>query len=194
MSPILGIWASQNYTRYSITGSYDSIATVSVGSGGASNVEFTSIPGTYTHLQIRFLARDNRSGGAVTDNLRGQFNSDTGSNYTRHELWGDGSGAFANGTASQTSAQCGGLSLATSSSSANVFGVGVIDILDYSNTNKYKTVRCLGGTDNNGGGAAALSSGLWQSTSAITSIKLFGENGGTLNQYSHFALYGIKGA
>ena len=61
MAPILGIWASQNYSRYSITGSYESIATVTVGSGGSSYIEFTSIPGTYTHLQIRGILRNTGS-------------------------------------------------------------------------------------------------------------------------------------
>jgi hypothetical protein len=193
MAPILGIWASQNYSRYSITGSFESIATVTVGAGGAADVTFSSIPSTYTHLQIRALVRDNRSGGAVTDNIRFQFNGDTASNYTRHEMWGDGGGAYAVGVADEPRGYAG-MFCSTSSSNTSVFGAGIIDILDYANTNKYKTTRAFGGTDNNGGGGVNFSSSLWRSTSAITSIKLFGENGGTLQQYSHFALYGIKGA
>jgi hypothetical protein len=50
---ILGIIAS---SRLAAVGDYESIATVSVGGGGAADVEFTSIPGTYTHLQIRALS------------------------------------------------------------------------------------------------------------------------------------------
>jgi hypothetical protein len=42
-------------------------------------------------------------------------------------------------------------------------------------------------------GEAFFMSSLWMSTSAITSIKLY-PNTGNWAQYSHFALYGIKGA
>lgn len=193
MTPIsLGIFASANQSAGAT--SYESIATVTVGAGGASNVEFTSIPGTYTHLQIRILGRDNRSGGAVTDNWRIRFNSDTGSNYTRHEMWGDGGGSYSYGAGNETSGSGASLSLSTTSSTSNNFGVAIIDVLDYANTNKFKTTRGFGGTDNNGGGAVALSSALWRSTSAITSITLFGENGGTIQQYSTAALYGIRSA
>ena len=85
-------------------------------------------------------------------------------------------------------------STAGNGASANVFGVGVIDILDAFNTSKYKTVRFLDGYDNNGSGLVALRSGLWQSTNAITDITVAPENfgGTTYKQYSTFALYGVK--
>jgi hypothetical protein len=60
VTPIsLGIFASANQSAG--TTSYESIAVSTVGSGGASSVSFTSIPGTYSHLQIRYLGRDNRA-------------------------------------------------------------------------------------------------------------------------------------
>ena len=74
---------------------------------------------------------------------------------------------------------------------ANIFGTGIIDILDYADTSKYKTVRTLFGYDANGSGYIAFSSNLWQSTSAITSITMTPVNG--IAEYSSFALYGIKG-
>ena len=70
---------------------------------------------------------------------------------------------------------------------------GVMDILDYNNTNKYKTFRILSGYDGNGTGGLQLNSGLWQSSSAITSIKIE-PNTSTFQQYSTFSLYGIKRA
>jgi predicted patatin/cPLA2 family phospholipase len=76
---------------------------------------------------------------------------------------------------------------------ASTFGAGVIDILDYADTNKFKTTRTLNGVSSNASSAIDyifLVSGLWRSTSAITSITLTGNN---FAQYSHFALYGIKG-
>lgn len=185
--PILGITAS------SITGStqtsYQSISTVNV-STAVSSITFSSIPATYTHLQIRCIARSsylNTGYGSI------QFNSDTGSNYNAHYVYGNGSAVVASAMGNYTRMDF----LALSQSASNTFGAGVIDILDYSNTNKYKTVRSLVGGDDNGGsgGRIALDSGVWMSTSAITSINI-SSGGGAENfqQYSQFALYGIKGS
>lgn len=175
-------------------GDFFSIATATVSSGGAANVEFTSIPSTYTHLQIRAYAQTNR-GTYATDSYYMQFNGDTGSNYNYGWVRGNGSSAAAyHYSSGQTSAYIESASGTTVSPTP--FGVAVIDILDYKNTNKYKTIRTLSGTDVNGtvsgyGGFIYLSSGLWMNTNAITSIKLTGDN--TFQNYSHFALYGIKG-
>ena len=182
MSPILGIWASQNYSRYSITGSYESIATVSVGSGGAANVEFTSIPATFTHLQIRAIAK----ASGTNFNPKMQFNNDTATNYSWHYIYGDGSTVAAGAGATQAF-----IYNSIISTNASMYNGFVIDILDYANTNKYKTTRELSGQDRNGSGEIALWSGNWRSTSAITSIKF---SNGTFDQYSHFALYGIRSA
>ena len=184
--PILGIIASQDYNR--VTNSYESIATVTVGSGGQSTIEFTSIPSTYKHLQIRWICRDNRVGDASDSIVR--FNSDTGSNYSWHQLIGDGVSAASYATTSQTSARVGFQTGTTSGS--NVFGATVIDILDYANTNKYKTMRNLAGFDMNTNGSIALNSALWMSTSAITSIVFAPRLGSLYSQYTQFALYGIK--
>lgn len=191
MAPILGIYASQiSGHLWAPSGAYDSIATVTVGSGGSSSITFSSIPSTYQHLQIRMIQRDNQA--SVADGARLRFNSDTGSNYAFHILRGDGSTAQAYDGVSQTNILLT-FDLAGATAGANVFGAAVIDILDYANTNKNKTVRSLSGRDNNGDGGVALDSGLWQSTSAINSITIFPQNGTSINQYSSFALYGIKG-
>lgn len=190
MSPILGIWASQNYTRYSLPTSFESIATVTVGAGGAANVEFTSIPSTYTHLQVRAIGRSAESANSfATVNM--QINSDTGANYSIHNLGGDGSTAFAD-FAKDASAIWGAYLWPKNSTTASTYGALIMDILDYKNTNKYKTIRTLSGGDANGSGYINLTSGSWRSTSAITSLKFY-FNTYNLVQYSHFALYGIKG-
>lgn len=178
MSPILGIWASQNYSRYSLPTSYESIATTTVGSGGSTSVTFSSIPSTYTHLQIRLM----NLSATEANGILIRFNSDSGTNYAEHDLRGSGTAVNAYAYTSQTGAQLGMFGSSTAP------GVAIGDILDYTNTNKYKTLRTLYGYDKNGGGYIFLSSGLWMSTNAITSITL---SGGTFNQYSHFALYGI---
>jgi hypothetical protein len=174
--------------------SFESIATTTVGSGGAANVEFTSIPSTYSHLQIRSLAQTNRS-GIGRDIVNININNDTSSNYARHYFAGDGSSVVRGGSISLTKGEL----VETGTTAGASFGAFVVDLLDYANTNKYKTVRSLGGVDVNGtvggyGGTMNLYSTLWLSTSAITSIKLAPLNGTQFNQYSSFALYGIKGA
>jgi hypothetical protein len=151
---------------------------ITVGGAGVSTITFSNIPSTYTHLQIRTY--NNGGVGAVT------FNGDTGSNYSRHYLWGDGSVATSGANTSTTS-----MGVIDYTSSANVFSSNIVDILDYANTNKFKTVRSLSGTDANGAGSVLLYSGAWRNTNAITSITI---SGGTAVQYSSFALYGIKSA
>jgi len=180
------IWDGETFPGY-----FESIATVTVGSAGAADVEFTSIPATYTHLQVRILARSTRT-GADTDYMDVRLNSDTGANYTYHYLQGDGSSASAGSATSINQAYSS--YIASADSGTSVFGTNILDLLDYANTNKYKTFRFLGGMDKNGtGGKVAMMSSVWMNTNAITSIK-FAPSTGNFAQYSHFALYGIKGA
>ncbi len=187
--PILGTVASQ-FSGKSF-GSFESIATATVGSGGTSNVTFSSIPSTYTHLQIRGSSKSTRITGAGQENIYFSLNSDTGgSNYSNHGLQSDGSSAVA--YAAANSAGDNTIFAYTANSETNVLGAQVIDILDYANTNKYKTIRGLSGFDANGVGYVLLSSALWRNTNAITSIKLIASSG-TLKEYTTFALYGIKG-
>jgi len=75
---------------------------------------------------------------------------------------------------------------------ANIYAVSVIDILDYANTSKNKTIRALDGMDANGSGQVILNSGLWINTAAITSVTLQA-SASSFTTASHFALYGIKG-
>ena len=148
MAPILGIMASQiSGHLWAPSGAYDSIATTTVGAGGTSSISFTSIPQGYTHLQIRAFGHTNRSTGAGGDGTRFNFNSDTGANYTGHSIEANGSTVigFAEGT-SQTKYAIYGLTGATG---ATTFGTFIVDILDYSNTNKYKTALALNGFDKN---------------------------------------------
>lgn len=192
MSPILGIVASQNYPRS--TNSYESIATVTVGSGGASTISFTSIPTTYQHLQVRMIARTNRA--STVDAMSLRFNGvSTGSAYAWHDIIGAGTGGggdpFAEALASQNEIKFYRATAASASSS--IFGTVILDVLDYANTNKNKTVRYLGGQDQNGSGEIIFGSGLWTSTSAINQIDITSFTGNSFVQYSQLALYGIKG-
>ena len=170
-------------------GDYESIATVTVGSGGSSSISFSSIPSTYQHLQIRVLSKSSLNqdyGNVVT------FNGDTGNNYVQfHQLYGSGTAAVA-GVGSTSAANMEWLFMPGVNRGASTFGTYVIDVLDYANTNKNKTVRNLGGFDDNGAGFLILRSHLWMSTAAVNSITLTTPSG-NFAQYSSFALYGIKG-
>jgi hypothetical protein len=182
--PILGVIASSRLTAEPDTGAMFPLQVVTVGAAGATEINFTNIPSTYSHLQLRCIARGTT--GSIQVNAR--FNSDTGSNYTEHDLLGDGSSASAYGAGNITWIPLGGVATA-----ADTFAAYIIDVLDYSNTNKFKTVRALRGFDSNGSGNLGLFSGLWRSTSAISSITLVA-NTGNFTQNSQFALYAIKGA
>ena len=119
------------------------------------------------------------------------FNGDSAANYSIHQLIGDG--ATASSSATTGSAYVFAGNVAGNTATAGVFGVAIIDILDYANTNKYKTTRTFTGNDNNGSGDVRLMSGNWRSTAAITSIVITESTAANMNQYSSFALYGIKG-
>lgn len=170
-------------------GDFESIATVTGNTTGT--ITFSNIPTTYQHLQFRAIARSTAGGTFTNMNLRvGNGSVDSGSNYTYHRLIGDGASASADGAANQTAGLFG---IAGTGAGSNTFYATVIDILDYANANKFKTIRSLSGIDNNGNGTIYLQSFLWRSTSAITTLELSLGGGVTVNTNSHFALYGIKG-
>jgi hypothetical protein len=183
---------------YGAVGDFESIATVSVGSGGTATISFTSIPSTYKHLQVRALMQGGGAAGGVA--LITTFNSDTAANYSAHQLYGDGSTVTAAGDANTsrlTWAPAGGFQSYGSADGASIFSAHIIDILDYANTSKYKTLRAIHGRDKNGAGRVMLESGNWRNTAAVSTItfttvdsSLASQN---FSQYTSFALYGLKG-
>jgi len=189
--PILGILASQ-ITGHLSTNSYESIATVTIGAGGASSATFSSIPSTYKNLQIRALARTDRASNPQ-DFLQVRYNSDTGANYAYHSLYGNGASAGGNDTGTSTANPWSAV-VAGATATASVFGTFVADLVDYTNTNKYKTLRSLSGIDNNDtSGRLYFQSNLWQNTAAVSTITIQPVYGTNFVQYSSFALYGVKG-
>jgi len=177
--------------------SYESIASVTVGSGGSAYVEFSSIPSTYTHLQIRILSRTTQN-NVNGESILLRFNGDTGSNYSDHTLrtyFGVGSGLDASAQTNQGFINIG--ASVSNSLMSNLYAATIIDILDYGNTNKYKTTRTLNGYDFNGAttGYSYLqyTSGNWRNTNAINTIRLTPDVS-NFSQYSSIALYGIKGS
>jgi hypothetical protein len=171
------------------TNSYESIATYTL-TGNQTSITFSSIPSTYKHLQLRWIAKSDRT--ETDDVVTMQFNSDTGSNYSWHSLRGNGSAAAASAGTSTSYMEIN-YGATGDSGASSIFAGAVVDILDYTDTNKYKTTRTLNGMDLNGSGWIYLHSGNWRSTSAVTSITLDQRYGTNFKQYSSFALYGIKG-
>ena len=196
MSPILGIYASSMQPALNAS-SYESIATVTVGAGGSSTISFTSIPSTYKHLQLRFISRTNRA--LTLDQIKVTLNNDTGTNYySTHYITGDGTNNGAGAVSTNT--YCSIYRVPGDNATASVFGGHVLDILDYTSTNKNKTLRTLGGFDTNGtvsgySGEIWFQSGLWfpSTIAAVNRIDLAPIVGTSFDQYSSFALYGIRG-
>lgn len=177
-----------------VLSSYESIATVSVGSGGQSTISFTSIPSTYKHLQIRAILKTTAGSNSDGNGIWrvGNGSVDSGSNYSYHELQGNGSSTYAGGSGSITSFTLG-YQTGSSSGATNAFTAYVIDILDYASTTKNKTVRHLDGYDLNGlEGSIWLQSGAWYNSSSAINAITFSNSTNNFAQYSHVALYGIK--
>ena len=169
-------------------------STGNAGSGGFSSISFSSIPSTFTHLQLRFFAKDNLTSGNVNNYCRFILNGDGGANYTNHSLFNNyqTTAVTSLGFANETGMYQGDYPTSQSGVVANAFGVYIIDILDYTNTNKYKTTKFLLGSDQNGQGSVRLGSSLWQNTSAVNSITIYPINGATaFTQFSRADLYGI---
>ena len=184
MSAILGTVASSKLKQ---TTAYESIATYTA-AGGESSFTFTSIPQTYAHLEVRVLSRRPSGTGHV---IALQLNNDTGSNYSWHNVYGNGATAFA-----QASTNIDYIDTFWPHSGSNLsgqYGAGTIQILDYSSTTKNTTVKALGGGDANGSGGIYLTSGAWYNTAALSTLKIF-FRGDTVVAGSSYSLYGIKGA
>lgn len=193
MSPLLSTFAGASALGYGFTrgasapaGAFELISTTS-GSGSSSSITISSIPSTYKHLQLRFSAIGTTD---AYQNIRIQFNGDTAANYSWHAMYGQNNSGQAGNTTSANwiKAAPGDTGLTT------LPNTGIIDVLDYADTTKFKTSRQFTGTYRSTGyyGDVGLGSGNWRSTSAINSITFFvaSANFATTTRLS---LYGIKG-
>lgn len=174
---------------------YDPAATFLIqriaGTGSSGTITFSSIPQNYKHLQIRCMTRSTDS-GTTTYESNISLNGQTAySNYAYHVLAGNGSSVSASGWASGTD-RLYAIQNARDTMTAGIMGTSIIDIHDYSSTTKNKTIRVMRGCDVNGSGEMRLSSGLFLSTNAISSIELYSLVGSWTTS-STFALYGMVG-
>jgi hypothetical protein len=188
-SLVSGVKRRRVWDQTATTDNFVQIATTTVGAGGTTSIEFTSIPQNYTHLQLRISCRSTTAAGLSWSRLR--MNSDsTNANYKGHQLYGDGSSAASSAFGSDPGIAA--FLTVGSTGTANVFNAAIIDILDYNNTNKYKTIKVLQGNDTNGAGYIIFHSGVWMSTSSINSLTFLDVSSGNYAQYSTFSLYGVK--
>jgi hypothetical protein len=159
--------------------SFYNIATLTP--SGSGDVTFSSIPQTYKSLQLRVVNMSSTFG----NNIGIYFNGNFATNYTGHSLSGDGTTASASGGINRYY-----IYVDTAASQSTYPVVSITDIIDYSSTSKYKVARIFGGGDKNGAYSAVnLSSGMWLSTSAITSITI---TSGVFASGSSIALYGVN--
>lgn len=162
-------------------GAYDLLET-QVLTSSASSVTFTGLGSysDYKHLQVRMVQ--------ITSSIVGtymQLNGDTGTNYSTHYLIGTGSSAIS-GAGTSTSNPYAGYA-------DDLGGAGIVDVLDFSNTNKYTTWKSLAGENDAITPRIALFSGAWLNTSAVTSMTFY-HTASNFQIGSRFSLYGIKGA
>ena len=164
---------------------YVLISSVTVGSGGAATIDFSSIPATYTDLCVKASLRDTYTGSATrpfTLKLNG-----SGTSYTAKFVYGDGAAAA---SFSDTSGYVG--YVPTASATASTFGSADIYLPNYAGSN-YKSSSIDAVTENNATTAiASLAASLWSNTAAINQITLIPYSGFNFVQYSTAYLYGIK--
>lgn len=154
-----------------------------------AEVNFNNIPQVYTHLQLRIVATGNYT-SATNGYLSMRFNGETGADYTRHDLYVSTSVVGAAAYTGQTVLPIQRLYYNTSGNlTASRM---IVDIYDYTSTNKYKTIKAIGGYLLSNDGMISYSSALLAKTAAVSSIKLFEISALKLNKNSTFALYGIR--
>ena len=162
------------------TPTYTALATITL-SSSASSVTFSNISQLFRDLVL--VVNWQNSGTASASRL--QINGDTGSNYSSVWMVGQGSTTGSSSESGQTSARLFGASLGPSNTYSNV---GIVQFLDYSATDKHKTVLDRYSSANTDVQASAIR---WASTSAITSFRVFDVLGQTYSAGSTFSLYGI---
>jgi hypothetical protein len=166
-------------------GAYDALASVTL-SSTTNTVSLIGIPSGYKHLQLR--------GFTLTDGLDNyvmlRFNEDSSSSYSIHDIYANGTNAFAGAVVNGTHAGAGYTGNDTFPAPF------VCDILDYSTTQKFKTVRALGGSDRNGSTAyCTFISSNWRKLESISRIDIVHGNiagGKVFNANTTFSLYGVK--
>jgi hypothetical protein len=168
---------------------YEPIATTTLVADTAT-ITFSSIPGTYTDLRLILVARTDRA-TTGNDSVIIRFNSDTGTNYSRTTLSGNGTTVTSSQTTTTASLSIG---LATrNSNTSGIFALNTIDIFSYAGSTN-KTILSTASADINGSGDVQSIVALWRNTSAITDITLLLSSTYKYLTNTTATLYGIKAA
>lgn len=168
---------------------YQLIASNTVGSGGAADVTFSSIPATYTDLKLVMSARCNNA--AVPDDIVYQFNGDTISGrYSYKFLAGDGATPSSSGNGSTTFNYYGIIPAATATT--NTFSNSDLYIPNYAGSNQKSSSVDATMENNAATSYSSLIASLYNQTTAISSIKIYSAAANSFVQHSTFYLYGIK--
>lgn len=177
--------ATKKITATDLAGSLGSglISEIVVPSGGSANIDFTSIPGTYRHLELWYAAR---SEGTATD-LMLRFNNDSGANYGVEVLRGGGTGASAATVAGSTSANI--VSIAATGGTYD--GMGKIMVPYYATGAFTRTAISEYALHDGTNRVVGTFAGFWSSTAAVTRITLFTQSGSDVKEGSIFSLYGV---
>lgn len=166
---------------------YEPISTVTLGTAAAS-ITLNSIPGTYTDLRLVFNIVDT---GGLPGSVNLTINGSSSSVYSITRMYGTGSGVNSNRATSASSMRIDSGSTSSSSGKPNFY---TLDFLRYAGS-QYKTVLVQESADWNGSGYVGRMVGLFQSTSAITSLTVtIASGGGNMAVGTSMTLYGIKGA
>ena len=153
-------------------------------------VTMSGIPGTYEHLQLRISARSTRTSSAGWVRLGPNGDTSTG-DKSHHRMQGSATTASAVADASTSSLIFYHMP-SDYDADAGTYGGMVIDILDYANTNKNTTFLQVSGWAGQGADYSVFGSGLWDSTTTMTSITLDSTDAWTRG--SEFTLYGLNSA
>ena len=160
------------------TPTYTPLANVTLGSA-AANVTFSSINQTYRDLIVVINSGNSAN---IYNGIYARFNSDTGNNY---------SGLYALGNGSTTLSGTHPTNLITFGAGGASTSATIVNIMDYSATDKHKTVLVKRGVSDATGYSVGMEVGRWANTAAITSMIIFDQSGYTFDAGSNFSLYGI---
>lgn len=161
-----------------MTATYDPIATTTL-SSATNSITFSSISSGFTDLRLVLFNR-----GDLGSTILVRFNSDSGTNYSRVRLQGDGTSATSSLSTNQTAVICGNQPSAT-----NVWGLHTVDVFSYAGSTN-KTCLITASEDANGSGSAQRQVALWRNTAAINTLTISASN--NFSAGTTATLYGIK--
>jgi hypothetical protein len=202
MSPISSTLANASaygYRSFAAAGPVDAFYSIASanGSGSSNELTFSSIPSTYESLQLRIFTKVTDTSDDTVQGINLYFNGSTSSEYGYHAVSGTGStGSTLVTTDSAISFPTIGIYIRGNvrATSGTTHGSMIIDLHDYASTTRNKTLRAFSGAEiNTTASRINLTSGMWQNTAAISSIRIV-SSGGDFATTARFSLYGIKGA